>query len=144
MHQKTQNHFLQFSIHLSVRKSRENCRQIYGKSKASLWGNLSTGTPQFFLGQSFASQLQFTIDILFRTAVLRKLLDIGFSYKHCNFSHVTRSISKDREQCFHIVQLAQNFGGVIKRRICHEEKLVMGVVRQTANSSEFLTYIGIR
>ena len=27
---------------------------------------------------------------------------------------------------------------------CHEEKLVMGVVRQTANSSEFLTHIGIR
>ena len=45
MHQKTQNRFLKFSIHLSVRKSRENYRQIYGKSKASLWINLSTGTP---------------------------------------------------------------------------------------------------
>ena len=30
---------------MSVRKSRENYRQIYGKSKASLWRNLSTGTP---------------------------------------------------------------------------------------------------
>ena len=48
MHQKTQNHFLKFSIHLSVRKSRENYRQIYGKSKASLWRNLSTGTPPKF------------------------------------------------------------------------------------------------
>ena len=28
--------------------------------------------------------------------------------------------------------------------ICHEEKLVMGVVRQAAKSSEFLTHIGIR
>ena len=37
--------FLKFSIHLSVRKSRENYRQIYGKSKASLWRNLSTGMP---------------------------------------------------------------------------------------------------
>ena len=42
------------SIHLSVRKSRENYRQIYEKSKASLWRNLSTGTPPNFLGQSFA------------------------------------------------------------------------------------------
>ena len=40
--------FLKFSIHLSVRKSRENWRQIYGKSKASLWRNLSTGTPPNF------------------------------------------------------------------------------------------------
>ena len=37
-----------FPIHLSVRKSRENYRQIYGKSKASLWRNLSTGTPPKF------------------------------------------------------------------------------------------------
>ena len=38
-------------MHLSVRKSRENYRQIhvYEKSKASLWRNLSTGTPQNFV-----------------------------------------------------------------------------------------------
>ena len=95
MHQKTQNHFLKFSIHFSVRKSRENYRQIYGKSKASLWRNLSTGTPPNFLGQSFALQLQFTIDILFRTAVLRKLFDIRFSYKHCYFSRVQLPTGKD-------------------------------------------------
>ena len=28
------------------------------------------------------------ICVLFRKAVLRKLFDIRFSYKHCNFSHV--------------------------------------------------------
>ena len=88
MHQKTQNHFLKFSIHLSVRKSRENYRQIYGKSKASLWRNLAQVRPQIFLGQSFALQLQFTIKIFFRTAVLPKLFDNRFSYKYCNFSHV--------------------------------------------------------
>ena len=33
---------------------------------------------------SFSLQLIF----FFRTAVLRKLFDIRFSYKHCNFSHV--------------------------------------------------------
>ena len=64
MHQKTQNHFLKFSIHLSVRKSRENYRQIYGKSKASLWRNLSTGTPPNFFQDnpllcSFSLQLIF-------------------------------------------------------------------------------------
>ena len=63
MHQKTQNHFLRFSIHLSVRKSRENYRQIYGKSKASFWRNLSTGIPKFFQDNpllcSFSLQLIF-------------------------------------------------------------------------------------
>ena len=48
MYQKSQHHFLKFSIHLSVRKSPENYRQIYGKSKASLWRNLSTGKPPIF------------------------------------------------------------------------------------------------
>ena len=47
MYEKTCNHFSKFSIHLCVRKSWEN-REIYGKSKASLWRNLSTGTPQNF------------------------------------------------------------------------------------------------
>ena len=88
MHQKTQNHFFKFSTHLSVRKSGENYRQIYGKSKASLWRNLSTCTPPKFFGTILCLQLQFTIDIFFRTAVLRKLFDIRFSYKHCNFARV--------------------------------------------------------
>ena len=53
-----------FRIHLSVRKSRENYRQIYGKCKASLWRNLSTDTPpKFFLDNllhcSFSLQLIF-------------------------------------------------------------------------------------
>ena len=74
-----------FPIHLSVRTSRENYRQIYGKSKANLWRNLSTGTPP---DNPLLLQLQFTIDIFFRTVVLRKLFDIRFSYKHCNFSRV--------------------------------------------------------
>ena len=44
--------------------------------------------PLKFLGQPFALQLQFTIDIFFTTAVLRKFFNIGFSYKHCNFLHI--------------------------------------------------------
>ena len=88
MHYKTQNYFFKFSIHLSLRKSQENYRQINGKSKASLWRNLSTSTPPNFLGQSFALQLQFTIYIFFRKAVMWKLFDTRFSYKHCNFLRV--------------------------------------------------------
>ena len=61
MHLKTQNHFVKFSIHFSVRQSQENYRQIYGKSKASLWRNLSTGCSENFLAQSFVQQLQFIL-----------------------------------------------------------------------------------
>ena len=32
--------------------------------------------------------LVYNIDIFSRTAVLRKSFDIGFSYKHCNFSSI--------------------------------------------------------
>ena len=41
-----------------------------------------------FSGESLAVKLQFTNHIFFRTAVLRKLFDIRFSYNHCNFSRV--------------------------------------------------------
>ena len=55
-------------------------------------------------------KLQFTNHIFFRTAVLRKLFDIRFSYNHCNFSRVcllvkmasktvTRSIVQFRTPC---------------------------------------------
>ena len=60
---------LEFPIHLSVRKSRENYRQIYVKSKASLWRNLSTGTPPKLFRTilcTFNNNLQLYI---FRTAV---------------------------------------------------------------------------
>ena len=64
MHQKTQNHFLRFSTHLSVRKSRGNYRQIYGKSKESLWRNLSTGTPPKFF-QDNPLLCSFSLQVIF-------------------------------------------------------------------------------
>ena len=71
---------------MSVRKSQENYRQIYGKSKASLWRNLSTGTPpKFFRTILCFVALVYNWYIFFRTTVLRKLFDIRFSHKHCNF-----------------------------------------------------------
>ena len=59
----------------------ENLKQASGEIQARV-------RPQNFLGQSFALLLSFTIDILFRTAILWKLFDIRFSYNHCNFSCV--------------------------------------------------------
>ena len=114
MHQKTQNHFLKFSIHLFVRESQENYRQINGKSKASLWRNLSYAQvrppPPNFLGQCFALQLQFTSHIFFRKAVMRKLFNIRFSYKHCNFSRIcllvkmaSKTVTRSILQCMVIL-----------------------------------------
>ena len=91
MHQKTQNHFLNF-LYICLQESPgKNYRQIYGKSKASLWRNLSTGTPPKFFRTSFALQLQFAIDIFFRTAILRKLFEISLLVKMASKT-VTRSI----------------------------------------------------
>ena len=39
-------------------------------------------------GNHGPSWYQFTNHIFVKTAVLRKLFDIRFSYKHCNFSRV--------------------------------------------------------
>ena len=88
MHQKTLNQFLKFSINLFMRKSREDYRQICGKSKASLQRNLITSTPPKF----FRTILCFVALVynlyFFRKAVMRKLFDIRFSCKHCNFSRI--------------------------------------------------------
>ena len=81
-------YFTSLSIHLSVRKSREKFQKIYGKSKANFWGNLNTGTPR----KCFSTILCFVALVyksyFFRTAVLRTLFHIRFSFNHCNFSHV--------------------------------------------------------
>ena len=62
---------------------------MYRKLKKS--GSRSSSTSnalKFFSVESLGVKLQFTINIFFRTAVLRKLFDIRFSYKHWNFSRV--------------------------------------------------------
>ena len=70
-------------------KFSKNYRQIYGKSKASLWRNLRTGTPPIFFGIILCFvALVYNLYIFFRTAVSRKLFDIRLSYKHFNFSRV--------------------------------------------------------
>ena len=65
----------------------KNCRRIYGKSKAGLWRNLSTGTaPKICQYNPLLCSFSLQFIFFFRTAVLRKLFDIRISYKHCNFS----------------------------------------------------------
>ena len=61
---------------------------MYGNSNASLWRNLGTGTPPKFFRIILCFEALVYNWYFFRTAVLRKLFDIRFSYKHCNFSRL--------------------------------------------------------
>ena len=70
-----------------LQKCHENYRQICGKSKASLWRNLSTGKPPKFV-QTILRVVALVYWYFFRTAILQKLSDTRFSYKHCSFSRV--------------------------------------------------------
>ena len=45
-------------------------------------------TPSNFVSRILRSEALVTNHIFFRAAVLRKLIEIRFSYKHCNFSRV--------------------------------------------------------
>ena len=51
-------------------------------------GLLAHVTPSIFFSSIPRSEALVSIDIVFRTAVLPKLFDIRFSYKHCKFSRV--------------------------------------------------------
>ena len=61
----------------------KNCRQIYRKSIASVWRNLSTVFVSRIL--CCVAQVYKSFFFFFRKAVLRKLFDIRFSFIHCNF-----------------------------------------------------------
>ena len=75
-----------FSIHLSVRKSREKLQTDIWK--ASLWRNLSTDTPPKFFRKILCFLASVYNFFFIKKAVMRKLFDIRFSYKHCSFSRV--------------------------------------------------------
>ena len=81
---------------MSVGKSRE---KLHGKSKASLWRNLSTDTLPNFFSTILCFVALLKCIFFFRKAVLGKLFDIWFSYKHCNFSHVCLLV-KDRDKIY--------------------------------------------
>ena len=54
--------------------------------KKVVLGLLAHVTPSIFFSSIPRSEALVSIDIVFRTAVLPKLFDIRFSYKHCKFS----------------------------------------------------------
>ena len=60
---------------------------MYRKFKKVALGLLAHETPEIFFSRILRSEA-LAVHIFFRTAVLRKLFDIRFSYKHCNFSRV--------------------------------------------------------
>ena len=55
--------------------------------------------PSIFLVESLGVNDKFAIHIFFITAVLRKLFDIRFSYKHCNFSRVCLLFEMATKSC---------------------------------------------
>ena len=63
---------------------------MYRKFKNVGLGLLAHGTPSFFFSKILRSEalVYNSYIFFFRTAVLRQLFDIRFSYKHCNFSRV--------------------------------------------------------
>ena len=62
---------------------------MYRKFQKVVLGLLAHVTPSIFFSRILRSEaLVYSSYFFFRTAVLRKLFDIRFSYKHCNFSRV--------------------------------------------------------
>ena len=110
-----QNHFLKFSIHLSVRKSHKKLQTNIWKIESKplekfkhrytpkiFWDNLcfvalvynncklklqSKGLSIIVKNINYCQKYQLLI-FFFRRVVLRKLFEIRFSYKHCNFSNI--------------------------------------------------------
>ena len=67
-----------YTLAVGKKKSRENYRQMYGNSSASLWRNLGTGTPPKFFRIILCFEALVYNWYFFRTAVLRKLFDIRY------------------------------------------------------------------
>ena len=69
----------------------KNCRQIYGKSKASIWRNLSTVTA----ATKIVSRILCCVALVYNSYIyifffqksrFTEIVDIRSSYRHCNFS----------------------------------------------------------
>ena len=98
-------------------KCMENFRKLF------LCMQLHVTPSNFFIRVLRSVKLKFTIHVFFEpTAVLRKLFDIRFSYKHCNFSRdcllvkmtsktITRSIVHQEQDIhtFYLVISCTNF-----------------------------------
>ena len=81
--------YIRVSIHLSIIFPGLSYRQMYRKFKKVVLGLPEHVTLSIFSSIEYLGvKLQFTNHIFFRTAVLRKLFDVRFSYKYCNFLRV--------------------------------------------------------
>ena len=80
--------------------------------------NLSTRMPQFFFSTILCFvALVYNSFFFFRTAFVRKLFDIRFSYKHCNFSRgcllvkmASKTVTRSTIFCFTAQSLVANEG----------------------------------
>ena len=90
MRQKTQNHFLKFPIHLSVRKYREKLQtNIWKIHKASLWRNfMHRYAPEIIQCNPLLSSLSLQLIFFSEQSFYGDYSTLLFSYKHYNFSHV--------------------------------------------------------
>ena len=80
---------------------------MYGKSKASVWRNLNTGAaPKFFGTILCFVTLVYNLFFFYRTAVLRKLFEIRFSYKH---RLPTRQDGVENRDKAHVILLENSF-----------------------------------
>ena len=83
-------------------------RQMYRKFKKVVLGLLVHVTPSNLFGRILRGEaLVYKLYFFFRTAVLRKLFDIRFSYNLCNCSRVcllvkmaSKTVTRSTDECF--------------------------------------------
>ena len=110
--------FFRFSIYLSVIFPGLSYRQMYRKFEKVVLGLLVHVTPSNSFRRILRSEASVYKSYFFqnRTAVIRKLLDIRFSYNHCNFSRaclLVKMASKTVTRSINIVRSKRRTYGFI-------------------------------
>ena len=110
MRQKTQNHFLKFPIHLSVRKYREKLQtNIWKIHKASVWRNfMHRYAPEIFQCNPLLSSLSLQLTFFSEQSFYGDYSTLLFSYKHYNFSHVCLLVKMVSKTVTRSIQALQN------------------------------------
>ena len=108
--------YFRFSIHLSEIFLGLSYGQMYRKFKKVVLSLLVHVTPLIFFSRILRSEALVYKSYFFRRAFFRKLFDIRFSYKHCNFSRVcllvkmvSKSVTRSIQSTFEIINLSGNF-----------------------------------
>ena len=111
---------------------------MYRKFKKVVISLLAHVTPSFFFFRRDlrSEALVYNSFFFFRTAVLRKLFDIRFSYKHCNFSRVCLLVKMVSETVTRSIESKTSLG---KKVLCSwTEKLSGSEINSKLNE---LTWI---